>query len=280
MVHQEYSWKTEDYLTLYGQSWMPESHPRAMINYVHGFKDYGGRFERWALRLTDHGYGVIAVDLRGHGHSPGRRGYASGFESYLHDVHAMRYHAQECYPGIPQILYGHSLGGNIVANYLMSRDLLPDTAVITSPWFTLASKPSVFTLAFARMFRFLLPGLMVRSDLDRKALSRDKEIVEAYSRDPLVHNSILPRLYFEIEEYGIRASESVGKINLPLLVMHGTADRITSCEQTRGFSLHAGNHTTFKEWPGSYHELHNDTNEQEVFDFVLHWLDSLKPGKS
>lgn len=280
MVHQEYSWKTGDHQVLYAQSWMPENNPVAVINYVHGFKDYGGRFERWAIRLTRNGYGVLAVDLRGHGHSEGRRGYAPGFSSYLKDVRTLRVHAGELFPGLPHILYGHSLGGNIVANYLLSEDHLPDAAVITSPWFTLSSKPSLFTLAFARMIRHVLPQLTVRSDLDNKGLSRDPQIVEAYSRDPLVHNSILPQLYLEIEENGIRASTGHHQINIPLLVMHGTADRITSIEKTRDFALHAGRLTTFKEWPGSYHELHNDTNEQEVFEYLLQWLGNLNPGKS
>ena len=96
-----------------------------------------------------------------------------------------------------------------------------------------------------------------------------RQVVDEYLHDPLVHNSILPRLFFEIEQNGIKASRSIYKINIPLLVMHGTADRITSFRQTRNFVMNAGNLTTFKEWPGAYHELHNDANEKEVFNFLL-----------
>jgi alpha-beta hydrolase superfamily lysophospholipase len=272
MIHREYHWKSFDNLALYGQSWMPDGLPRAVINYVHGFKDHSGRFEKWALLLANNGYGVIAIDLRGHGRSEGRRGYAPRFDCYIKDVHVLRQRSVEMYGSYPHILYGHSLGGNIAANYLISENLLPAAAVISSPWFTLAVKPPLFKMAVAYAVRFLAPGLTVRSDLEAKGLSHDKEVVEQYLHDPLVHNSILPRLFFEIEYNGIKASKSIYKINIPLLVMHGTDDRITSFRKTCSFVMNAGSQTTFKAWPGSYHELHNDTDEKEVFGFLLQWL--------
>lgn len=272
MVHLEYNWKSNDGISLFGQSWMPEGSPHAVINYVHGFRDHSSRFEKWALKLAGNGYGVIAIDLRGHGRSEGRRGYAPGFGSYIKDVHVLCTNAKELFGNSPHILYGHSLGGTIAVNYLISESLLPAAAVITSPWFTLAFKPPPLKMMLAKVARFLVPGLLVSSDLDTEGLSHNKEIVEQYLNDPLVHNSILPRLFFEIELNGIKASKSIYKINVPLLVMHGTADRITSFMQTRDFVMNAGNLTTFKEWPLAYHELHNDTDEKEVFSFLLQWL--------
>lgn len=272
MVHSQYNWKSSDGLMLFGQSWMPDCSPLAVINYVHGFRDHSSRFEKWALRLTENGYGVIAIDLRGHGRSEGRRGYAPGFGSYIKDVKLLCQKSRELYGNSRQILYGHSLGGNIVTNYLITENLLPAAAILTSPWYTLAFKPSVFKLVLAHVMRFLAPGVTVASDLDAKSLSHNSEVVNAYLSDPLVHNSILPRLFFEIEINGIKASRSIYKINIPLLVMHGTADRITSFRLTRDFVMNAGKCTTFKEWPGGFHELHNDTGEKEVFAYLLQWL--------
>lgn len=272
MIHREYNWKGKDGIALFGQSWMPEGNPRAVINYVHGFRDHSNRFEKWALRLTDKGYGLIAIDLRGHGRSEGRRGYAPEFGSYIKDVLVLCEKSRELYGDFPQILYGHSLGGNIVTNYLITERLLPVASVITSPWFTLAFKPSMFKLALARIVRHLAPRVTVKTELNAEDLSHNKAVVKEYLADPLVHNSILPRLFFEIEENGIKASKSIYKINIPLLVMHGTADRITSFRQTRDFIMNTGNLTTFKEWPGCYHELHNDNSELLVFDFLLQWL--------
>jgi acylglycerol lipase len=270
--HREYSWTTADGLKLFAQSWMPQSNPRAVINYVHGFKDHSNRFSHWAIKLTSEGFGVIALDLRGHGRSGGRRGYADSFERYLQDVSVLCYYSRKYYPGVRQILYGHSLGGNIVTNYLISGKELPDAAVITSPWFRLASQPSVIAKTMAVILRYVLPGVLVKSDLDTKGLSRNPEIGKDYLKDPLVHNRISPRLFFAIEKNGAMASHSIYKINIPLLVMHGTADIITSFRQTRAFVLHAGCRTLFKEWPGCQHELHNELCADEIFAFLLCWL--------
>ncbi len=147
--HREYSWTSADGLKLFAQSWMPQGNPRAIINYVHGFKDHSNRFSHWAIKLTKEGFGVIAIDLRGHGRSEGRRGYADSFERYLQDVGVLCNYSRNNYPGIRQILYGHSLGGNIVTNYLISGKELPDAAVITSPWFKLAFQPSLIARTMA-----------------------------------------------------------------------------------------------------------------------------------
>jgi alpha-beta hydrolase superfamily lysophospholipase len=104
-------------------------------------------------------------------------------------------------------------------------------------------------------------------------LSRNPKIGEEYLKDPLVHNKISPKLFFEIEKNGAKASRSIYKINIPLLVMHGTADIITSFRQTKAFVLHAGFRTLFKEWPGCLHELHNELSADEVFAYVVSWME-------
>jgi acylglycerol lipase len=270
--HGEYCWPSSDGLMLYAQSWMPGKKPRGIINIVHGFKDHSSRFSAWAVKLTREGYGVMAVDLRGHGRSEGRRGYAGCFDLYLKDVQALFIQSRKIFGDIPHILYGHSLGGNIVTNYLIGGFDMPDAAIITSPWFTLALRPSLFALTAAGILRYFLPFVQVKSNLDPKGLSHDPGIVEDYINDPLVHNKISPRLFFEIEEKGMKASRNIYKINIPLLVMHGSADSITSCRQTRSFVMNASKLTTYKEWSGGFHELHNDTQSEQVFWFLLTWL--------
>jgi acylglycerol lipase len=272
MIHNEYKWEGNNGNMLYGQSWMPDHAPCAVINYIHGFKDHSGRFSTWANRLTKHGYGVMAIDLRGHGRSEGRRGYAPEFSAYISDVNVLRSKSEELFCNIPQFLYGHSLGGNIVTNFLLTEKRLPFGAVITSPWFTLAVIPSWYKIAMAQVLRYVLPSVLVKSDLDVQFLSHDDQVAEQYLRDPLVHNLIRPKLFIEIELYGLKASRSIYKINMPLLVMHGSGDMITSFRQTEKFVRNAGALTTFKEWPGAYHELHHELIEKEVFQFLLAWL--------
>lgn len=270
--HHEYSWTAADGLKLFAQSWMPPGRPRAVINYVHGFKDHSNRFSHWAIKLTYEGFGVIALDLRGHGRSEGRRGYADSFDRYLQDVRIMCDFTNRNYPDIPLVLYGHSLGGNIVTNYLIAGKELPAFAVITSPWFRLASEPSVLKKAMAGLLMYILPGLLVKSGLPVKGLSNDPQIGKDYLNDPLVHNRILPKLFFAIEKQGEKASRCIYKINIPMLVMHGTADTITSFRHTQAFVQHAGCRTRFKAWPGCLHELHNEHCASEIFAFLVCWL--------
>ena len=274
MIHKEYKWKSHDGIMLYAQSWIPESTPLAVIIYVHGFKDHSNRFRKWAERFAANGYAVMAADLRGHGFSEGRRGYARSYNDFLSDISLLVSRSNEQFPGFKHLLYGHSMGGNLVTNYLIEGKNLPDAAVIASPWFTLTLPPSFFKMMSAQIIRRVVPAMTVASDLDVHALSRDEKIAEEYKNDPLVHNLIRPKLFLEIEKHGLKASHSIYKINIPLLVMHGTADRICSFKQTQVFVRNAGSKTVFKEWPGAFHELHNETNEQEIFEFVLHWLNT------
>jgi alpha-beta hydrolase superfamily lysophospholipase len=275
MIHNEYRWKAYDGINLYAQSWMPENPARVIINYVHGFKDHSDRFKKWAIRFADSGIGVTAIDLRGHGRSEGRRGYAPNFQSYLKDVNVLRRNSEDLFGGPPQLLYGHSLGGNIVTNYLIHGNLRPKAGIITSPWFTLALKPSWFKIIMAQTARYLLPRLLVQSDIDVQYLSHNNQVVEDYKLDPLVHNLIRPKLFIEIEQWGLKASTSIYKINVPLLVMHGTDDHITSYRQTKNFVLNAGSLTTFKEWPLAYHELHNELEEEKIFNYVSDWINKI-----
>jgi len=182
------------------------------------------------------------------------------------------------YPNSKQILYGHSLGGNIVTNFLISGKELPDAAVITSPWFRLAFEPSLISRAMASLLRYTMPGILVKSSLEVKGLSRNPKIGEDYLLDPLVHNRIAPKLFFDIEKHGMKASHSIYKINIPLLVMHGSADIITSFRQTRAFVMHAGWRTLFKEWPDCMHELHNELCADEIFEFLACWLNEQVSG--
>ncbi len=58
----------------FGREWEPAQEPRAAVALLHGLGEHCGRYERLAGRFTDAGFAVSAIDLRGHGHSPGARG--------------------------------------------------------------------------------------------------------------------------------------------------------------------------------------------------------------
>ena len=59
----------------------------------------------------------------------------------------------------------------------------------------------------------------------------------------------------------------------PLLLMHGSDDHLTSAKGTEEFSKKVKGDMTLKLWNGLYHEIHNEPQKQEVFNFTLAWME-------
>jgi len=265
-----------DGMKLSGYLWEPEETPKALINLVHGFGEYSERYEHWALRFNKLGYVVHAIDNRGHGKSDGRRGYLNSFDDFLKDVDVLVKESEKLYPELPQIIYGHSMGGNIVANYILKRDVNFKGAVISSPWLRLAFNPSALTIFFARIVRRVFPKFTQKAKLDVKGISHDPVVVEKYLADPLIHEKISARMFFEIYQAGNWAIENTDKLKIPVLVQHGSGDLITSHKASEEFAENAvknGKVAEFKEWEGLYHELHNELEKDKIFEFVSGWIE-------
>ena len=265
-----------DGMKLSGYLWEPKENPKAVINLVHGFGEYSERYEHWALRFNELGYVVHAIDNRGHGKSDGRRGHLNRFDDFLLDVDVLIKESTKLYPELPQIIYGHSMGGNIVANYILKRENDFKAAVISSPWLRLAFNPSALTIFFARVVRRIFPKFTQKAKLDVKGISHDPVVVEKYLADPLIHEKISARMFFEIYQAGNWAIENTDKLKIPVLVQHGSGDLITSCKASKEFAENAvknGKVAEFKEWEGLYHELHNEIEKDKIFEFVSGWIE-------
>ena len=270
----EYSWKTSDNLKMHAQCWKSNTSTKAILILAHGFGDHINRYDPWAVKFAEKGYDIISMDMRGHGKSDGKRGYAPSYQQIINDYDLLVQKAKELYPDVPRILYGHSFGGNVVVNYCTSNQKGISGIIISSPWLSLEFKPSRIKYITGNILRHILPGMTLNTGLRPQDISRDKNEVQKYANDPLVHEKISLKLYFEIEAAGEKASKSIYKINVPILVMHGSGDRITSFSSTKEFVMNASHRTTFKEWPEYYHELHNDIGADMVFQYVLNWLNN------
>ena len=147
--------------------------------------------------------------------------------------------------------------------------------ILSSPWLKLDFQLPRLKFLLGSIFSHVFPNLISKTGLNPEAISRNPEVILSYKNDPLVHDKISLRLFMQIVDAGVKASGSIYKINAPLLVMHGSADKITSFKATQNFVMNASSKTTFKEWPENYHELHNDLNSEEVFDFIVDWLNKI-----
>ena len=276
MNYKSTAYASFDGMKLSGYIWEPKETPKAIINLVHGFGEYSDRYDSWAVRFADLGYLVHAIDYRGHGKSDGRRGHINKFDEFLNDVDILVKESKKLYSELPQYIYGHSLGGNIVTNYILKRENDFKGAIISSPWYRLSFSPSVFMLFLARIMNKLYPKFTQKSKLELDALTHDKRIVENYVKDALVHEKISARMFFEIYKAGNWVLDNTDKINLPILIQHGNADNITSSEASKEFAekgVKLNKDITYKEWPGLFHELHNELEKDEIFNCVLDWIE-------
>jgi alpha-beta hydrolase superfamily lysophospholipase len=248
--------------------------PKAIILLVHGFGEHAGRYGDWAAKFNEEGVSLRAFDLPGHGNSEGRRGVMPPFDLLYDTIDIMLKDIAAELPGIPQFIYGHSLGGGIVLDYLIRRKPALRGAVVTSPWIRLAFEPPRIKKLIASVASKIMPGMTQPSGLKTADLSRDPKVVESYRNDPLVHGAISAGIFGSITDTAKEILGHSSEITLPLLLVHGRDDMITSPAATMEVAA-AAPKATLKLWDGGYHELHNDLVREDHFDFIMEWIETL-----
>ena len=274
MPHREFTIESYDDLTLQGQEWATDAETRAVVCLVHGLGEHCGRYSHVAEAFSDAGYALMTCDLRGHGHSEGKRGHAPNYSALMDDIFQLIEAAKKRYPDAPVFLYGHSLGGNLVIHYALRR--LPKLVgvIASAPLFRTAVKPPAWKITLLRAMYGLWPSLTISSGLEMSALSRDDNVVQAYQNDPLVHSRVSARLAMDMLRFGEWNMRHATDFPCPLLLMHGKADRITSAKASREFAHRAGEPCALKVWDGLYHELHNEPEQNEVLAHIIDWMQS------
>lgn len=266
------SWQDKNGIKLQMQAWEPETKPKAVVGLVHGLGEHVARYSDVARALVKSGFAVMGFDLRGHGRSGGRRGHTPSYETLLDDLGALLERIADRYPRRPVFLYGHSLGGALAINYALRRPSRIRGVIATSPWLVAVVKAPPLKAALARILDPILPTYTDRWAVEPKSLARDPEVGDAYERDPLVHDFVTSRMYLAATEAGQWAMDNAATFPLPLLLMHGTADRVTSWEASREFARRAGRNITWRSWDGWYHELHNEPERSRVVRVMTSWM--------
>ncbi|MBT3189812.1 MAG: alpha/beta hydrolase [Anaerolineae bacterium] len=270
----KWRFKSKDGLKLFTHAFPSENPPKAIVCMVHGHGEHIERYEHLAAALNDANYAMIGFDHRGHGQSEGTRGHTPSYETLLDDIDAFLAEVDEYYPDLPRILYGHSMGGNIVLNYVLRRKPDLKGVITTGSWIKLAFEPPAVQVFLGKMMNMIYPAFIQNSGLETAAISRDPEVVRAYEEDPFVHNKISARLFVGMYEAGLWSLEHAAEFPLPLLLMHGSADRLTSADASGEFAEKAGDKVKLKIWDGFYHEIHNEPEQADVFKVIIDWLDS------
>ena len=151
MKYTEFKVETFDGLQLFGQGWQPDRESKAIICLVHGMGEHSGRYRHIANRLNRAGYSMVAFDLRGYGKSPGPRGHVLSYEAFMRDISSLLEIADQQFPQLPSFLYGHSMGGNLVLNYVLRYKPRIKGVIVSGPWLRLAFEPPVFKVVLCKM---------------------------------------------------------------------------------------------------------------------------------
>jgi acylglycerol lipase len=276
MKHFESNWKTADGLSIFAQGWEPaEQSPKAVICLVHGIGEHSGRYTHVAEAFTKSGYVLFGADLRGHGKSEGPRGHFPSIGAVILDIDQLLDHARSRYPGVPLILYGHSLGGILVLYYGLKQKPDVKGIIATSSGLHTALEKQPVKILAAKILGSIIPGVSLPTGLDVNAISQDKEVVATYSADPLVHDRM--SLGFGKIMLGVirltfnRAKE----FPVPLLLMHGKSDTIAYPSGSEEIAALVKEKSTLVIWENGWHELHNEPFKEEVFKTMISWLDGL-----
>lgn len=274
MNHFETSYTTHDGLNLYLQAWIPES-PKAGLLLVHGLGEHSGRYEGFVKQMTSLGIAVFTFDGRGHGKSApkGPTAYMDTAEDYLKDLHALFGKAQNYLPGKPVFLFGHSMGGGLVAGYVIKYRPEAKGVLLSSPAIKEAEGTSPILIAVSGLINRLFPRLKVLK-LDISGISRIQEEVQKYQTDPLVYQGNIPaRTGYELYQLMQTIQQEARGFSLPVLIIHGDADRLTNPNGSREFfEKISSEDKTLKIFPGGYHELLNDLDQEKALAVLSDWV--------
>ncbi len=257
--------------------WPTASAPRATVALVHGLAEHAGRYAALAQRLNDAGIELVAIDLRGHGRAPGRRAWVERFDDYLHDADALVGVASRS--SAPLFLMGHSMGGAIAALYAVERAdarARPFAGLIlSSPALAPGRDVPRWMLSLSQVISRVWPGFPALK-IDAALLSRDPAVVAENIADPLVHHGAVPaRTGAELLLAMARIERGRDALRVPLLVYHGTEDKLTEPDGSRAFGAHAGSpDKTLTLYEKSYHETMNDLDRDRVIDALIAWITS------
>ncbi|MEX1142464.1 MAG: lysophospholipase [Thermoleophilaceae bacterium] len=262
--------------SVFWRAWLPDDEPEAVVAIAHGAAEHSGRYSWVAGELAARGHAVYALDHRGHGRSAGQRAFVDRLESAVADLHALCDRARASRPRAPVFLLGHSMGGLIALTCADRHQGELAGLILSAPLAVIEAGP--VARAAVRTLSRLTPRLPLHR-IDATTVSRDPDVVRAYERDPLNHRGRLPaRTVGELAAGVAALPERLPQLGLPILAMHGTADRLVAPAGSALVRERAGSEDcTLIAYDGLYHELLNEPERERVVADVADWIAARVP---
>ncbi len=273
MEHIEGHFKGHENLNLYYQVWLPSCNPKAILLVVHGLAEHSGRYLNLADHFVSMGYTVCGFDHRGHGKSDGLRGYVERFAYFLNDLHMFLNLLRNKHGYVRIFIVGHSVGGTIATAYATRHQQEFDGLILSGATLRPGSSLSPAKIVAARLLSVILPKIGV-DVIDASAISQNQTVVDAYVDDPLVYRGkIRARLGAELIAAMQELPGMAHHIKLPILIMHGTADRLSDPSGSKLlYQKVSSEDKTLKLYTDFYHEIFNEPGQVQVFKDMEEWL--------
>jgi acylglycerol lipase len=260
-------------LKVFLRSWPTPSKPRGIVVLVHGLMAHSGLYEWAAERLVQNDFAVYALDLVGHGKSEGEHYFTDTVDRYVQDVAHVINIAKLRDPGLPVFVFGHSAGGVVSCTYALDHQ--NEIAGLVCESFAYEVPAPNITLSLLKGLSRIAPHLHV-FPLKDEDFSRDPDFVEKMKADPLVHHMKYPSsTVAALVRSDERLRKEVQNITLPVLIVHGTEDKVTKPSGSQHFYEKAGStDKTLKLYEGHYHDLLNDVGKDVVMADITAWIAS------
>ncbi|MFT5142835.1 MAG: acylglycerol lipase [Rhodothermales bacterium] len=277
-----------DHPQIYREFWATTTAPIGAVVVAHGYAEHCGRYAHLARALNDAGFAALLYDHRGFGQSAGPPGFVGAIDDLADDLGEMVITARDQWPGIPLFVFGHSMGGLVSTLYSMreessttaasgTRSLLSpppgiDGLILSSP--LLRSQEAPVLQKVATLLGTLAPRLPTIT-MDRSAISRIESVVDDANADPLNYHGRMPAGTGAAFIRGMRRVDAEGHLlSLPVLIFHGTADRLADPNGSRDlYDRLTTSHKQLSLFEGVYHEALNDLNQDRVLSGIVEWLE-------
>lgn len=269
-MNKTFHWKTEDGLKIFGHDWSVDQ-PKAVYCLVHGFGEHCERYHHVAEVFNQAGYAFVGYDRRGHGKSEGKRGHTISFDAFLDEIDNLLDQSDQRYPGVPQYLYAHSMGGNLALNYMLRRKSIIQGVISTGTWIRLSKEPPGILKSILSLINSVYPNFTQTTPLYPELISTIPEEAQKYGDDPLNHGQMTAATATAMFKACRFLEQYKGSFPVPLLMMHGGADHLIDPTASRRFSESITGDVTFHSFPEQAHEIHNDRMAEQVFKVALDW---------
>ncbi len=215
---------------------------------------------------------MLAFDQQGHGQSLEKRGCIDSYQGMLADIDEFLSLAETEFPGLRQVLFGHSMGGNLVLNYAMRHDRLPQAVISSSPMLRAVRAPGWLLEKAARVLLLLAPNFCLRSNIVVERLMSDPIEQEELKNDQLFHSQLSLRLGAALLDSGVWALENATRLGVTTLLTHGTSDYMTSHQASKQFASRAGDNCRLELLDGQLHDPFRDTERDAVIGLYVEFI--------